>query len=183
MGEAAWRRVARPPRRGRLLVATPSLAGPEFARTVVLLLEHGPSGALGVVLNRPSEVTLASVLPDWRGAASHPPVVFAGGPVETSALLALGAPAGDDGEVAVLPGIAPVDLRGGGSGGGRVRVFAGYAGWSPRQVESEVDGGGWFVVDGTADDVTTPEPEHLWRAVLTRAGGVYTTATPDPGRN
>lgn len=174
--------MATAPGRGRLLVATPSLTDPNFARTVVLLLEHGAEGALGVVLNRPSEVALTSVLPDWADAAAAPAVVFAGGPVETSALLALGARADLGGVGEVLPGVAPVDLRAAGSGR-RVRVFAGYAGWSPGQVEQEVAAGGWFVVAGSAGDVGAPEPDRLWRAVLTRAGGLFTTATPDPGRN
>lgn len=174
--------AATPPRRGRLLVATPALGDPNFARAVVLLLEHGGSGALGVVLNRPSEVALVVVLPDWADAASDPRVVFAGGPVETEALLALGGRTGGGPVEEVLGGVAPVDLRATGSGA-RVRVFAGYAGWGPGQVEHEVAAGGWFVVDARASDVATPRPDRLWRAVLTRAGGLFTTAAEDPGLN
>src|SRR5688572_7000447 len=75
--------------KGRLLVATPNLGDPNFERTVVLILEHGPEGALGVVLNRPSDLDLAEPLPEWARAAAHPPVVFIGGPVAPSAAVCL----------------------------------------------------------------------------------------------
>ncbi len=75
--------------KGRLLVATPNLGDPNFERTVVLVLEHGDEGALGVVLNRPSELDVAEPLPEWARAAAHPPVVFIGGPVAPSAAVCL----------------------------------------------------------------------------------------------
>ena len=75
--------------RGRLLVATPPLVDPNFDRTVVLMLEHGDDGALGIVLNRPSETVLDDVLPEWYAFASLPAVLFAGGPVAPDAVIAL----------------------------------------------------------------------------------------------
>src|SRR3989442_5701458 len=74
--------------RGRLLVATPPLVDPNFDRTVILLLEHGDEGALGIVLNRPSDTVLATVLPEWCDHASAPGVVFSGGPVAPEAVIA-----------------------------------------------------------------------------------------------
>src|SRR5205814_5876068 len=101
--------------RGRLLVATPPLVDPNFDRTVVLMLEHGDDGALGVVLNRRSETTIGDVFPEWDGIVSPPEVVFAGGPVSTDAVIALArrreATAGErEGFVQILDDLGTVDL-------------------------------------------------------------------------
>lgn len=92
---------------GRLLVATPTLLDPHFARTVVLLLQHDDTdGALGVVLSRPSETGLDEVLPAWADVAAAPAVVFGGGPVQPHAAVCLGrlgAPGGPDAGWAPLP--------------------------------------------------------------------------------
>jgi len=80
---------------GRLLVATPSLRSPAFSRTVVLLLDHGDEGALGVVLNRPMEVEVAAVLPDWQPYVTEPGVLFQGGPVALDSALGLVSVPGD----------------------------------------------------------------------------------------
>lgn len=170
------------PARGRLLVATPGLADPNFASTVVLLLEQGAEGALGLVVNRPTPLPVAEVLPEWADAVTEPRVIFRGGPVQAEAVIALGRVPGVPAAQQVLPGVAPVDLREHASAD-RLRVFAGYAGWSPGQIEAEVAAGGWFVVAATPEDLTTRDPDGLWRRVLTRAGGVFTTATEDPTRN
>ncbi|HYX44078.1 MAG TPA: YqgE/AlgH family protein, partial [Acidimicrobiales bacterium] len=125
---------------GRLLVAAPSLRDPNFERTVVLVIEHGEEGALGVVLNRPSGTDLAAALPRWDAVAAQPSVVFVGGPVARSAAIGLGAasvPGEVEGWRPLFAGIGSVDLE---QDPGDlavpvrdVRVFAGYAGWSPGQ--------------------------------------------------
>jgi putative transcriptional regulator len=160
---------------GRLLVATPLLLDPNFEFTVMLLLEHGEDGALGVVLNRPSELAVADALPDWAEACPEPAVVFAGGPVERDALIALGRSSTPTGGSLVL-GLHSVDLdaqpalvRAGGVGD--TRIFAGYAGWSPGQLDDELVDRAWWVVDAEVDDVFTTEPDGLWARVLRRAGG------------
>ena len=79
------------PRVGDLLVATPALLDPNFERTVVLILDLDENGALGVVLNRPSDVPVREVLPDWTDVAGNPDVLFQGGPVSTDSALAVGA--------------------------------------------------------------------------------------------
>lgn len=171
---------------GRLVVATPDLADPNFAHAVVLVLDHHDDGALGVVLNRPSEVAVGDVLPAWERALAPPELVFIGGPVQTEEVtigLGLVGPDHDPDEV-VLPGLGVIDLSAGPEGvTDRARVFAGYAGWGPGQLEQERAGGGWFVIDPTPDDVVTHEPAALWRTVLRRQGGVFTTIPEDPGRN
>ncbi len=165
--------------RGRLLVATPSLREPTFHRTVILLLDHGPAGALGVVLNRPSAVGVEVVLPDWHDHLSTPPLLFHGGPVGLDGAMgvvtiARGAqvPMGVDRltddfglvDLDAEPTTVVPHVRG-------VRVFAGYAGWGDGQLESEIEERSWFVVDALPDDVLTADPERLWRRVLRRQGG------------
>jgi len=178
--------------RGRLLVAAPSLLDPNFHRTVVLMLEHNDEGALGVVLNRPSDVELEGPLPTWHHLAASPPVVFVGGPVGDGMAIGLGSrPNGhsdgrraddtaplvtddDAGYHPVFGALGSVDLgRDPDDVGGvqRVRVFAGYAGWSAGQLESELELGGWIVVDADVDDAFSPQPDALWRSVLRRQSG------------
>lgn len=166
---------------GQLLVATPELVGPEFERTVVLVLEHDPAaGALGVVLNRPLPVPVGAELPAWAASSvvAEPAVVFSGGPVEDDSVLlvALATPGEAPQElrpvtsrVAVVPFTVPADEAYRWSDG--VRVFAGYAGWAPGQLEGEVDGGFWYVVDSEPGDLVAADPPALWRTVLRRQRG------------
>ena len=169
---------------GRLLVATPVIAEPTFARTVVLLLTAGDEdGALGVVLNRAGDTEVARVLPDWQPFVAAPDVVFEGGPVQTTAAICLARlkPGVDEG-----PGLAPLAVAGPGPrlatvdldaepervvpSVSRLRVFAGYAGWSPGQLEAEVEEGAWWVLDALPDDAFPTRPELLWQQVLRRQG-------------
>lgn len=168
---------------GQLVVATPSLDDPSFARTVVLLLQAGDEdGALGLVLNRPTGTDVAEVLPDWAGLAAGPSVVFTGGPVQPNAAVCLGR--GRLGRAAVaayseLEGVpggavgtidldAPPEVLAGVVE--HVRLFAGYAGWSAGQLEDEVAAGAWWVLDSLPDDAFDDDPDHLWQRVLRRQG-------------
>jgi putative transcriptional regulator len=163
---------------GRLLVATPLLVEDPFRRTVVQLLQHDDEdGALGVVLNRPSRTPLSEVLPGWELLAGEQARVFVGGPVQQSAaicLAALRAGAPEDPSYAAVPGapwLGTVDLDvEAGAAVERVRVFAGYAGWSAGQLESEVEEGAWWVVDSLPADCFVEDPASLWRQVLLRQG-------------
>ena len=164
--------------RGRLLVATPVLYDPNFDRSVVLVLEHGlDEGALGVVLNRPSGTELDEPLPGWGPLAADPPVVFVGGPVEPSAAIAIGWASGDEppGWSPVLGTIGTVDLNVEPDDVAdeldAVRIFAGYAGWGPGQLEGELDAGAWVVVEADPRDAMTDDPGNLWRSVLRRQPG------------
>lgn len=180
---------------GRLLVATPVIDEPTFGRTVVLLLQAGGAeGALGVVLNRPSDVEVARVLPGWDELAQDPPQVFEGGPVQPQAAICLARlrDGADDVEgVALLPSrlpgprLATVDLDGDpgllAPALSRLRVFAGYAGWSPGQLEAEVDEGAWWVLDALPEDPFPSQPHLLWRQVLRRQGPPLAFAVTLPG--
>lgn len=174
------------PTRGRLLVATPLLDDPNFDRSVVYMVEHHDEGALGLVLNRPSGEELVDPLEGWVSAQSAPSRVFSGGPVEPDALIALArlehrvtaGPADDDDAnyLAPLTGdIASADLAADPALViGRInalRVFRGYAGWEPGQLEAEIESGSWIVVDSESADVFTHDPEELWRRVLRRQPG------------
>jgi len=166
---------------GRLLVASPQLGDPNFERSVVLMLDHGPDGALGVVLNRPTGLPVDEILDVWRdqALAAPPGVVFRGGPVSPDAVIGLArTEAGDadgsqwrlvlDGvgtvDLAVAPDQQPVAVAG-------VRMFAGYAGWSPDQLEEELAEGAWIILDALVADVFTAEADALWHDVLQRQGG------------
>ena len=156
---------------GRLLVAAPVLSDENFARTVILLLDHDEEGSLGLVLNRPSHVPVGAVLPSWDGRTTGTDVLFTGGPVADDNALALGLlPGPHDGpEPEAFRRLAgpfglvdldhdPVDAMADLSA---IRIYAGYAGWSAGQLEDEVAEGAWYVVDGGPSDVFSTEPESL----------------------
>lgn len=158
----------RPSLKGQLLVAVPELGDPNFSRTVVYLLAHDPhGGAIGLVLNRPGPLPAAAALPHWAERAAEPAMLFKGGPVDQGSVIGLGR--GHDG----WP--LPVDLSEQPNlveeGADLVRLFSGYAGWSPGQLEGELDMGGWIVVAAEPVDVFTAEPRELWHTVLGRQPG------------
>jgi putative transcriptional regulator len=163
--------------RGHLLVASPPLVDPNFDRTVILLLEHGEDGALGIVLNRPSDTLVADVLPEWQPLASMPAVVYVGGPVAPEAVIALARGAIDEVESAipVLGELGTIDVgRDPGDAAPYVdalRIFVGYSGWAPGQLEAELAQDAWFVVSMQRDDVFAAAPDDLWRSVLRRQRG------------
>lgn len=175
---------------GRLLVASPGMLDPNFARTVILMIEHDAEGAVGVVLNRPTDADLLDHLPVWWDVATLPKVVFVGGPVGEGGAIALGRGTGGadmEGWASVL-GLRVIDLSSEPDDdvGLDLRVFAGYSGWGPGQLEQELSIGSWFIVDGAPDDAFTADPAGLWSAVLRRAGGrlsVVATYPPDPRLN
>lgn len=212
-----------PPAKGRFLVAAPALEDPNFHRAVVFLLAADRDGALGVVLNRPSDTGIDEVVPHWSFHASSPPVLFVGGPVQPNAAICVGqvsggtastgsrdwsleapeegsegaktaggegvAPSGgvpepvpedaddsDEGGYSPLVGdLGTVDLNRGPDdidvSFAGLRVFTGYSGWGPGQLEDEIEAGAWFVIEGKEADVLSPEPEKLWEELLRRQGG------------
>ena len=174
---------------GRLLVATPLLTEDTFARAVVQLLAYSEEdGAFGVVLTRRTETPLADVLPGWALLAPDPTYVFDGGPVQESAAVCVArvalTTAEPQGYVLVpgAPRLATVDLDLNPAPEiEQVRVFAGYAGWSPEQLEGEVAQGAWWVVDGLPSDPFTDRPDLLWRRVLRRQGAPLAFAATHPG--
>jgi putative transcriptional regulator len=184
---------------GRLLVATPRLADPNFDRAVVLLLDHDAEGSLGVVLNRPTPVGVGDVLEAWAALAVAPPVVFQGGPVSLDSALALavvpGEPRPDEdadllgwrrvhGAIGLVDLEAPPELLA--AELGSLRIFAGYSGWGPGQLEKELSDGAWYVVESEPGDVSCPDPAKMWRSVLRRQRSelaMVATYPDDPSLN
>jgi putative transcriptional regulator len=163
---------------GRLLLASTTLEDPNFARTVVLIGMHGPEGALGLVLNRPSTSAVASAVPQLEEMVGEGEPVFVGGPVQSSSIVMLAefadpAPAGllVVGRIGLpAPDASLEDLA---TASTRRRVYAGYAGWGEGQLDAEVERGDWITQDALPEDVFCETPEELWSGVLTRKGGRY----------
>lgn len=163
---------------GRLLVSVPDLGDDNFDRAVVLMIEHDEQGALGLVLNRPSETMVAEHLPDLVDSLASPPLFFIGGPVAVGGLMVLGRRSLDaelEGAMTVVGPVVLIDpqalVNGQVNGVEALRLFTGYSGWGAGQLESELDQGVWSTVDAMADDVLCLDPDSLWRNVLKRQGG------------
>jgi putative transcriptional regulator len=164
--------------RGQLLIASPALQDPNFARTVVLVTEHTTDGAMGFVLNRPTPIAVGDALPHLGDVAGEGACVHVGGPVQPDSAMAL-AELEDAGEAAAIafgdvgflrPDADPSELV---DGVRRLRVFAGYSGWGAGQLELELEEDAWIIEPAEPDDVFTPVPDELWSAVLRRKGGPY----------
>jgi putative transcriptional regulator len=176
---------------GQLLLASPSLRDPNFERTVVLIGVHSAEGAMGVVLNRPSEVTVGEAAPQLEEAVDDSDPVYVGGPVQASSIVFLAefldpALAG----LLVLGRIGfptpDVEIDELSQATERSRVFAGFAGWGEGQLDAEIADGDWIAHAARPDDVFTELPERLWSDVLTRKGGSYALLArmpPDPSVN
>lgn len=161
-------------RPGMLLVASPALVDPNFYRTVVLLLEYGEDGAVGVILDRPLELDVEEHLPAWSNHLAPPHRVFEGGPVQRETAIGVAyRPTAEAAETwrPVLGGVGLVDVSLQPADVGDVqeaRIFAGYSGWGAGQLDMELVVGSWFPVEGMMDDVFDPVPTSLWQRVLRR---------------
>jgi putative transcriptional regulator len=178
---------------GQLLVATPGLHDANFDRTVVLVLEHSDESSLGVILTRPTNHQVADALPNWEHAIASPAVLFSGGPVDPSAMLALGRctphpstegiiPVGDDVASVDLSIESPALV----AAVHDLRLFGGYAGWGSGQLADEVNAGAWLVCAREPQDVFCSAPDRLWADAMARAHGALETisaAAPQPWLN
>ena len=183
---------------GYLLVATPAIEDPNFRRRVILLIDHGLPGALGVVIDRPGGVDVGQLLPQWGDVATAPAELFDGGPVARNSLIglvrltsnahaaegSLDRPVGwrllveGDRPVGTVDlGADPAEFASSLMG---ARLFRGYAGWEPGQLEEEIDEGSWYVVRAEARDPISADPEGLWRRVLKRQGGALALVSSFP---
>jgi putative transcriptional regulator len=170
--------------RGHLLIAAPSLFD-YFRRTVVLVLEHTPDGAMGVVLGRETETRVADAVPALAELPGSDDVVYLGGPVAPESLVALGdfedpAEAGTH----VIGSLGTLDPDGENESLRRLRVFAGYAGWGPGQLDGELEQDAWIVQTADAEDPF--RSGDIWSYALGRKGGRYrlmATMPADPSLN
>jgi putative transcriptional regulator len=174
---------------GKLLVSSPALVDPNFRKTVVLITHHDEEGAMGLVLSRPSEVAASDAVPALDGMPGGGDPVFVGGPVQPEAFMALAEFVDVDESAATVfghVGFMPAEVEPSELDVRRVRLFAGYAGWGPGQLEAELDEPSWIVVAAEADDPFADDPDALWRAVVNRKGGSFSLMENmpfDPGLN
>jgi putative transcriptional regulator len=163
--------------RGQLLISSGGLYDPNFRHTVVLIGEHNADGALGVVLNRALDVTVEQAIPPLSDLVPPGAPLFQGGPVRPESPVLLAELADPDlvdilvfGSVGFLVGDVSKDIR---PSVLRARVYAGYSGWGPGQLEAEMAGDSWIVEPAGVEDVFTDAPELLWSRVLERKGPEY----------
>ncbi len=177
--------------RGQLLIAGPALQDPNFWRTVVLVVEHTDEGALGLVLNRPSETTIGEAVPELEVLVDPGEQLFIGGPVQPSSVIVL-AEFEDPRDAALIafdaigilgtsssPPEPAADVRTG-------RAFVGHSGWGPGQLDTELERGDWILDTARRQDAFSATPRELWSEVLTRKGGSYALVArmpPDPSVN
>ncbi|RMH06289.1 MAG: YqgE/AlgH family protein [Nitrospirae bacterium] len=170
-----------PLQKGIFLVASPALRDPNFRQTVVLLCEHGPDGALGVVVNRPTEIRITEVLPHIPVLEGQQHVVYAGGPVQRNHLLILyHLPQGPEDTHHVFDGVylggnlkALEEILKAPSPTARFRAFMGYSGWAPGQLENELKTGSWITLPASSAAMFEQDQTRLWGDVIRSLGDSY----------
>jgi len=170
--------------RGRLLISSGGLFDPNFRHSVVLVGEHNTDGALGVVLNQALNVTVEESIPTLSNLVPADEPLFKGGPVQPSSPVLLAEFTHPElvdvpvfGSVGFLVGDVPDDIE---TSILRARVFAGYSGWGPGQLEAEMAAEAWIVEPAREDDVFTGVPDLLWSRVLERKGPEYRQMSREP---
>ncbi|MCZ2155402.1 MAG: YqgE/AlgH family protein [Bryobacterales bacterium] len=161
---------------GKLLVASRKLGDPNFAETVIVIVSFDEKGTLGLVLNQPTQLPLSRIFSDLKGGKERTDTAYRGGPVERTDLQALlRSKIAPGGAVHVIGDVYLTSSRtlvakslAEGSGPARFRVYLGYAGWAPEQLEHEVESGAWHVLRGEPDLVFDPDPESLWTRMIRR---------------
>jgi putative transcriptional regulator len=161
---------------GTFLVADRRLTDPNFRETVVLLIRYGPDGAMGLVINQPLKVKLSTVLPDIKELNRRKETLFLGGPVEPNRILLLVRSANlpdasmqvfDDVYLSssqeVLKRLIKKPVK-----DDRFRIFAGYAGWAPKQLESEYDRGHWHVLKADTETLFDKKSSEIWPELINR---------------
>jgi putative transcriptional regulator len=165
---------------GKLLVAARSLPDPNFAETVVLLVDFSQEGAMGLVVNRQTEVTLARLMPGLENAKSRAAFAFLGGPVAIPGVLALMRSPTARGDTRHIVGDVYLvnsrevldDMLSSGAAQNQLRVYVGYAGWGPDQLNREAAIGSWHVLEGSGDVVFDSDPDTTWQRLIRRTEGL-----------
>lgn len=173
----AHARTVREPAPGVLLVADDRMADPRFSHAVVLLIKHDITGSWGLIINKPTDVKLAEVLPSLEESSKDHHVYF-GGPVQVDHLMFLFRDDSDETDPGTgLPGIHWSDSKETlkehlDRTPKQVRAYAGYAGWAPGQLAFEIAHGGWTMMEGQGQNVFSDDPEGLWRHLTNTLGGI-----------
>ncbi len=165
---------------GKILVTPRQSADPLFAQSVILLVQYEDSGALGLMLNSPTEIHISEALAALKGAKKSPDYVYLGGPVEPEGVLALLRAPGKTGDLTgnlthVARGTYMASTRkvledalSQGKRSAELRVYLGYCGWTAGQLREEVRRGGWYIFDSSDDIVFDPKPDSLWKRMIER---------------
>lgn len=176
--------------KGKLLIAMPMLNDPNFRQTVVLLCEYGPDGALGLVVNRPTEAAVSTLIDDFPTLAGSGRV-YAGGPVAKNGMLILCRGEAPEGHT-VLEGLSlakdleSLKMPGALGPDGEIRCYLGYAGWAPGQLEAEIEAGAWSLLPADSTLIFDADPAALWPQLMRRLGpgwAFYSTMPSDPNLN
>ncbi len=183
----AGERAANRLEKGKFLVASRALVDPSFARTVVLLVEYSADGALGVIVNRPSEVPLGDALPEVKELARRRDVIYLGGPVGRERMLVLLRTRNEPPESLrifgrVFASGSLTALRDSVTRGEGVRAYAGYAGWGAGQLDGEVARGDWLIGPADVDVVFAEHPTDVWDRLIERFTGEWAMATGSAGQ-
>jgi len=171
--------------KGKFLVADRKLNDPNFRETVVLLLQYSPRGAMGLVVNRPTDVRLSHAVPEIEELERRDDTLHKGGPVPSEALFLLfrsARPLAESnrvfGDVFLSPSLGVLDQLVNGAGGeSDFRLYVGHSGWGPGQLEYEIEGGHWHVVDGVSDLVFAEKPSSVWQRLIPRSPTQVAVAT------
>ena len=167
---------------GVVLVAKPELADPNFRETVVLVTRTDEGSTVGVILNRPDTRSLADIAPRFRGAQDFKQPVYAGGPVLREVIVALykaKAPSAE-GAFRVLPQVyltmhPAIIERLLAAPPREMRIYSGFCGWAPQQLEAEIAAGSWYVLPANEEIVMRRETSGLWAELVAKASGARTT--------
>ena len=172
---------------GKILVTPRQSPDPMFAQSVILLVQYEESGALGLMLNTPTEIHISEALARLKGAKKSPDFVYLGGPVEPEGVLALLRAPGkmpDVTHVARSTYLASSrkvleDALSEGKRSGELRVYLGYCGWTAGQLRTEVSRGAWYIFDPSDDIVFDPKPGSLWKRLIERTELQMASLRPD----
>lgn len=163
--------------KGKFLVAARKLADPNFSQTVVLLVDYDQGGAMGVIINRPTEMKLSKVFKDIKELQKRTDTVFSGGPVlRNQLLLFVRTGTAPEGSLRVLQDVYVVSklslieqMIKNEEKGDRFRVYAGSASWAPGQLEQEIKRGAWHILPADADTVFNKVPSEIWPVLIQRS--------------
>ncbi len=162
------------PTKGMFLVASQDLRDPNFSETVVLLIDYNPQGAMGLVINRPTQMKLSTVLPEIEGLKKRNDTVYIGGPVaRMQMMLLIRSVDPPDGSLHIfedvyvsssgtviqrmIDAVRPEE---------RFRIYMGYAGWAPGQLDRELSRGDWHLLQADTETLFDRAPQEIWQELI-----------------